>query len=243
MANVKWGAIVSDVRGKIGGVVASRGGGGAILRTCIKCCNPRSTSQNTQRAVLAYLTQYWSKTLSLINRTGWNDYAAGTNWTNKVGTAATISGMAAFIRLNSLIFMARIPTVEHPAGNAWPIREAAPLMVGHAGTPTFAITADGADNHIHVLEPSVPFLKANNEHFMQFFTHGCTNAGRARPGSQRRYLGYLEGSAGAPPTFPYTLTSPFNFENGQNVYCTGIFLDEKGRVGGDFTASVLAATP
>jgi len=243
MANVKFSAIVADARGKVGGVVFGRGGGGSIVRTNVKPCNPRSSAQSARRAVMAYLTQYWSKTLSNTNRNGWNDYAAGTSWTNKVGTAALISGMSAFVRLNSLIFLARNATTEHPAGNAWPIREVAPLMVGHAGTPSFTITADGGDNHIHLLEPTVPFLKANNDHFMVFFTHGCTNAGRTRPGSNRRYLGYLEGSAGAPPAFPYTMTSPFNFENGQNVYCTGIFLDEKGRVGGDFTASVLAATP
>lgn len=243
MANFKPGPIIADIRGSIGGTCFSRGGGGHIVRNAPKPCNPRSPAQGRRRAVLAYLSQYWSKTLSSINRTGWNDYAAGTAWTNKVGTSAVISGMAAFVRLNSLIFLARVPTVEHPAGNAWPIREAAPLMLGHAGTPSFAITADGADNHIHLLEPTVPFLKANNDHFMVFFTHGCTNVGRTRPGGQRRYVGYLEGSAGAAPVFPYVMTSPFNFENGQNVYLTGIFLDEKGRVGGDYTAEVLAATP
>jgi len=243
MANIKLGALVADIRGSIGGTAFSRGGGGAIARNAPKPVNPRSPSQNVRRAVLAYLTQYWSKTLSAPNRTGWNDYAAGTSWTNKVGTAASISGMAAFVRLNSIIFLARIPTVVHPAGNTWPIREAAPLMLGHAGTPTFAINADGADNHIHLLEPSAPFVKTNNDHYMVFFTHGPTNVGRTRPGSSRRYLGYLEGSAGAPPIFPYVMTSPFNFENGQNVYCTGIFLDEKGRLGGDYTATVLAATP
>jgi len=232
MANIKFGSLVSDVRGSIAGTTFSRGGGGAIVRNNPKPCNPRTPAQNSRRAMLAYLSQYWSKTLSAVNRDAWTDYAEGTSWTNKVGTQALISGLAAFVRLNTLNML---------IGN--PIRPAAPTQFGHAGTPTFTLLADGADNSLKIGQPSAPYVNNSNEFYMAFFEHSPVNAGHATIGGQRIYLGFAASSAGAPPAWPKTIISSYNSNNAQRMAVTGILIDPDFRLGGDYTAQAVAATP
>lgn len=232
MANVKFSAIVADVRGSIGGVTFGRGGGGAIARTNIKPVNPRSSLQSARRAVIAQLSQYWSGSLDETERTSWRTYSAGTNWTNKVGTAASISGMAAFVRLNALLVQ-----------TGQPIQDTAPVQTGHAGTPTFTFTANPTSKVCSIALPSAPFNKDLADSRILYFIHAPTNAGRLRPSGKQRYIAFLEGDVASPPVFPSALTSPFPFAAGQNVSITGIFIDPFGRIGGAYTKTVVAAVP
>ena len=232
MANTKLGAALADARGSIGGLCLSRGGGGSTARTNPKPVNPRSVAQNTQRAHLAYLTQRWGKTLTEPQRTAWRDYAAGTSWTNRVGTSATISGIAAYLRLNSLLLQ---------SGNT--VQDTAPTLLGHAGQATFTFTAADTALAIAIAQPAEPFDKNITGHKMIFFVHGPTNPGRLSPGPGKRYLGTVTGNNATPPTFPLTLTSPINYYLGQRVTVTGIFIDAVGRIGGAYQAQVLATHP
>ena len=232
MANVKFSSIVADARGAVGGVVFGRGGGGAIARTNVKPTNPRSSRQSACRAVLAQLTQYWSAKLIESERIAWRAYAAGTSWTNKVGTSASISGLAAFVRLNTLLVQAGLA-----------IEKDAPTMTGHAGQPSFTFTANPTSGTCLIAEPSLPFEKAVTDSRLLLYIHTPTNAGRLRPSGNKRYLQLIAGNLGAPPTFPVAANSPFPYLAGQNVSITGIFIDQYGRIGGDFTKTVVAAVP
>ena len=232
MANIKFSAIVSDARGAVGGVVFGRGGGGAIARTNVKPVNPRSARQNSCRAVMAQLTQYWSAKLIEAERIAWRAYAAGTSWTNKVGTSASISGLAAFVRLNTLLIQAGLA-----------IEKDAPTMTGHAGQPTFTFTANPSTGTCLVANPSLPFDKDVTDSRLLLFIHTPTNAGRLRPSGTKRYLQLIAGSSVSPPSFPVAANSPFPYLAGQNVTLTGIFIDPYGRIGGDYSKTVVAAVP
>ena len=230
--NTKLGAMFADARGSIGGLCCSRGAGGSTARTNPKPTNPRSPAQNGVRARLAYLTQRWGKTLTEPNRTAWRDYAIGTSWTNRVGQAASISGIAAYLRLNSLLLQA-----------GYAVQDTAPTLLGHAGTPTFTITAEPTGLLIKLGTPTEPFDKNLALHQMVYFVHGPTNPGRLSIGTGRRYLGTVVGNVSSPPTFPASKASPITFNVGQRVTVTGLFIDPNGRIGGDFRASVIAANP
>lgn len=232
MANIKLGALIADIRGSIGGTTFSRGGGGAIARNNPKPCNPRSAAQSTRRANLAYLSQLWASTSMATYRNGWMDYAAGTNWTNKVGTQALITGLAAFVRLNS---------IELLIGN--PVRLAAPTELGHAGTPTFTLLADGADLSLKVSQPTAPWVNNANEYYIAFFAYAPVSAGRVSLANQRLYLGTAASSSGAPPAWPKSMTSSFQFSNGQNISVAGVMIDPDFRMSGIYVASAVAATP
>ena len=232
MANIKFGAIVTDMRGSLGGTAFSRGGGGAIARNAPKPVNPRSATQSSRRAVLAQLAQRWGRVLTEPERTAWRAYAAGTAWTNKVGTSATISGLAAYVRLNSLLMMAGVA-----------VQDTAPTSVGHAGTPTFTITAEPTDGHIVVAQPSEPFDKNITGSRMIFFQHVAANPGQLAIPGNKRYLGTIVGNVSTPPTFPNDLDVIFPVATGQRIFVTGIFIDQTYRIGNDYSVSALAANP
>ena len=232
MASIKLGALVADVRGQIGGVKFSRGAGGATASNSPKPINPRSSHQQARRAALAQCTNAWNATLTEVQRQSWRDYSAATAWTNKVGTSAQISGLAAFARLNCLLLM---------IGSA--IQVTAPTSTGHAGTPTFTITANDTTNVIAVAEPATPFDKDVDLSRMIWSQYGPTNAGRLALSGQKRYADNTPGDSSTAPTFPLDLTTPLTFHAGQRVSLAGVYVDELGRVGAPYVASVIAATP
>ncbi len=232
MANVKYGGLVSDVRGSIAGCCFSRGSGGAIVRNAPKPVNPRSPAQGLVRAAMSYLTQYWSATLTAEEREAWKTYAFNTTWTNKVGTAAQISGLAAFVRLNTLLVQ-----------GGYDVQDPAPTSYGHAGTPTFTFAADAADFGIAIAEPTAPFDKDVDDARMIFHMRGATNIGRTALSGQRRYLNTVVGDAVTAPTFPTDFTSPLGFSNGQMISVSGIYIDPEGRIGNAYIAQIESETP
>ena len=54
---IKWGAMVVDGSGKLGGHVASKNRGGSYFRTKVTPTNPNSTSQAAVRSRLTALSQ------------------------------------------------------------------------------------------------------------------------------------------------------------------------------------------
>jgi len=243
MANIKMGAIVADIRGSIAGTTFSRTGGGAIARNNPKPCNPRSVLQASRRAALSLMSTYWSKTLTPAQREAWADYASGTSWTNKVGTQALISGLAAFVRLNTLIRIQWGVTPMNPVPSEWELRADGPIGNGHAGSPSFSILANPTGLAITINQPSLPWHNNINGERMLLFCHTPVAAGADKPGSQRQYMGYLEASSGVPEVFPHAAIATIPFVAGQRVFVTGIFLDANYHVGADYTASVIAAVP
>jgi len=232
MANVEFSAIVADARGAIGGIVLSRGAGGAIARTNIKPINSRSSRQIAARASQSYLSTAWSSSLSEANRESWRVYAAGTAWTNKVGTAAQISGLAAFCRLNTLLIL---------AGES--IQATAPALTGHAGTPVTTILADPTASEITVEAISLPFSPLVATEKVLCFVHAPANAGRLAIPNKKRFTDLIIGVASTGPAYPVTLTSPWLFVAGQNISVTTLYINTDGQVAAAHTATVVAEVP
>lgn len=68
---IKWGALVVDGRGKLGGHVASKNRSGAYLRTKVSPDNPQTKDQMLRRSELAQLSSGWSQ-LTEEQRAAWN---------------------------------------------------------------------------------------------------------------------------------------------------------------------------
>jgi len=96
---IKFGAIVTDGRGKIGGHVASKNRGGAYLRTKVSPVNPRTGSQLAVRSRLAEIAQSW-KGLTAAQRTSFNAAVNDFTKTNIFGDLKTPSGFNLYQRLN-----------------------------------------------------------------------------------------------------------------------------------------------
>lgn len=96
----KFGAIVVDGRGKLGGHVFSKNAAGAYMRTKVTPTNPQTSYQSAARALFAAISQAWSG-LSDAVRTAWNE--AVTEWqkTDVFGDLKKPTGKALFQRLNN----------------------------------------------------------------------------------------------------------------------------------------------
>jgi len=97
---IKWGALVVDGRGKIGGQVASKNGGGAYMKNKVTPSNPQTTRQTTVRALFASISSGWSA-LSAAQIAAWNEAVSDWTTTNIFGDLKKPSGKALYQRLNN----------------------------------------------------------------------------------------------------------------------------------------------
>ena len=107
---LKFGAIVTDGRGKIGGHVASKNRAGAYLRTKVTPSNPNTVAQMQARSILGSLSQQWS-TLLESQRLGWNDAVKEWGTTDIFGDIKRPSGINLFVKLNSNLISVGLPQV------------------------------------------------------------------------------------------------------------------------------------
>lgn len=97
---MKFGAIVVDGRGKIGGHVASKNRGGSYLRTKVTPTNPSSASQAAVRNRLTSLAQGW-RGLTATQRAGWNAAVTNFSQTDVFGDIKNPSGINLYTKLNA----------------------------------------------------------------------------------------------------------------------------------------------
>jgi len=99
MAIIKFSAIVSDARGKIGGNVFSRNKGGSYIRTYVKPINPSTPKQTQVRVLFQVLVQSW-KALTNAQRLAWNSAAPNFPYQDSLGNTKVYSGEQLYIKFN-----------------------------------------------------------------------------------------------------------------------------------------------
>jgi len=100
MALVKYGGGVIQMSGSIAGNTFARNRYGNYVRARTKPVNPNTDRQNAVRSALASLTVRWSTTVTALQRTAWNLYAANVGMLNKLGETIHLSGFNHYIRSN-----------------------------------------------------------------------------------------------------------------------------------------------
>lgn len=96
----KFGAIVVDGRGKVGGHVASKNRAGSYFRTKVTPVNPQSAAQLNVRNRFTDLSQAW-RSLTDDQRTAWNAAVADYAKTNVFGDIKNPTGAQLYQRLNN----------------------------------------------------------------------------------------------------------------------------------------------
>lgn len=97
---VKFGAGIVDGRGSIGGTTFSRNHYGAFARARVTPVNPNTARQQTVKAAIAFLAQYWAVTLTAVQRTAWELYGSSVAMTDSLGATIFLTGYNHFIRSN-----------------------------------------------------------------------------------------------------------------------------------------------
>lgn len=95
----KFGAVVVDGRGKIGGHVASKNRSGSYFRTKVTPVNPRSVDQGISRSRLSTYAQAW-RGLTEAQRAAWNAAVKDFSKTNIFGDLVSPTGLNLYVKLN-----------------------------------------------------------------------------------------------------------------------------------------------
>ena len=113
MALIKWGMMVVDGRGKLGGHVLTKSRNGATARTKVTPTNPQTSYQQANRAVFGQLSSNWTA-LSEAERLAWNGAVKEWQKTNIFGDLKTPSGRDLYISLNRNLVQAEAQTIDEP---------------------------------------------------------------------------------------------------------------------------------
>ena len=147
---IKWGALVVDGRGKIGGQIASKNGAGAYMKNKVTPSNPQTTRQSFVRAQFASISQGWSA-LTAAQILGWNEAVSDWTNTNIFGDLKKPSGKALYQRLNNQAQAAGLAAVTTvPTKLALPNNPITAVPIGIAAT-TLAITGASVDPTVQVV--------------------------------------------------------------------------------------------
>lgn len=110
MAKIKFGAMMVDASGKLGGQVFSKNRGGAYIRTKATPLNPQTTSQMAIRGIFASVSSAWSG-LSEAGRQSFNNLVSSYARTDIFGDLRNPSGKNLFQRLNQNLVISGQPQI------------------------------------------------------------------------------------------------------------------------------------
>lgn len=137
-AKIKFGMMMTDARGKLGGQVFSRNRAGAYVRTKVTPINPRTTFQQSVRSVFGSISSAWSS-LTAAQRASWNEAVSNWQRTNIFGDLTTPTGKSLFQRLNNSL-------IQNVAGSSPLLLAPTPVEVPIVDEVTAEWTINGIDS-------------------------------------------------------------------------------------------------
>lgn len=113
MAKIKFGMMMTDARGKLGGHVFTKTRSGATVRTKVTPVNPQSSAQGNVRTTLGTFAQNWN-VIDESKRQLWNAFAAQNKKTNVFGDLYAPTGRSLYIGVNINLATAGAPSILEP---------------------------------------------------------------------------------------------------------------------------------
>jgi hypothetical protein len=141
MAKILSPFMSQEARGSVGGMTASKGRSGQILRSKRSPVQPRSYIQQQKRFLLQSLNHHFL-TLDPTYITQWNDFAANWTVTDSLGQSIHLTGLNWFISLNTRLVA--LGSTPHDAPPLNPNCAYNPVILAHqaAGGDPITITFD-----------------------------------------------------------------------------------------------------
>jgi len=138
----KWGMMVVDGRGKIGGHVASKNRGGAYFRTKVSPVNPQTSSQLGARNRFTNLSQAWSS-LTQAQRDAWNAAVSDYARTDIFGDLRQPTGFNLYQRLNNVLVNCNESAVSTPPVPGTTPSVSLTGLTYTVGTPALSVAYSG----------------------------------------------------------------------------------------------------
>lgn len=143
MALIKYGGGVVQMSGSIAGNVHARNRFGNYMRARTKPVNPSSARQVAIRAFVTHFAEEWRETLTAVQRTAWETYAAAVAWNNKLGETVHLTGFNMYVRSNIVIAdIGGTAVSDGPVNLNLPAQDGTISIVGSVATQAFTITFD-----------------------------------------------------------------------------------------------------
>lgn len=130
--------LLSQASGSIAGAVFSHNQGGMYMRARATPTNPNTEPQQAVRDAMRQAVDYWSNTLTDVQREAWNTYAFNTPTLNRLGESTHKTGQQMFIR-------GTVPRLQ--AGMTVPTAAPTSYDVGSFNTP-FDMVADASSSDV-----------------------------------------------------------------------------------------------
>lgn len=205
MAKVMFGAIATDARGKIAGIVYSKNRNGAYVRQKVSPTQAPSARRNTVRETLAGLASYFSGTLSAAQVSSWNFFALNNPVTDVFGRVMTLSGINAFCQLNAIIINCGGVQIDDPPADL----SISPLL-------TAVVTAtEGAPDVLSVAYTPTPTGASVK---LQVWATQPLPSGRTFTGNFKRWLNVSALNAASPANILAAYNTKFGtFTAGQKI--------------------------
>ncbi len=179
MASVKYGSIVTELKGKVAGHVYQKGSVGYALRTKGYSNGTRSSFRQNATTNLIANTTTW-RTLSSVQKTAWQNAAALWPFVDKFGNTYFGTGYQVFNAYNSALNAMSQISVSSPHIPVTPVN---PGIITITTLSSSVITLDVTNNG-----------GAND--VLGVFASGPVSAGRNTNNVRYRLLGYYDYSSG-----------------------------------------------
>lgn len=183
MAKVKFGAIITDSRGSIGGQTLKSTQYGPVLITKPQPIRRQTSHTTNAAATFAEQSRAWWDRLSVTQRNDWRALAAANPYTNSWGDEYTLTGIAYFIKLNCRLAAAHLTTTDD-----------APTDQTVTSVSTLTLTATAPDSLIINFTPSpVPA-----DHILYCFATAAKSPGATNFEGHFFFIGTVETSENSP---------------------------------------------
>jgi hypothetical protein len=140
---MKFGALVTDGRGKIGGHVASKNRAGAYLRQKVTPVNPRTTAQSLVRSRFGGISSAW-RSLTAAQQFAWNSAVQAWAKSDIFSDSRNPSGSQLYQRLNNNLVSSGSTQITSPAPNLGVKTVTAGVLTYTSGTPSLSLARSGA---------------------------------------------------------------------------------------------------
>lgn len=191
---IKFGAMVVDGRGKLGGHVASKNRSGSYFRTKVTPVNPQTTRQSAVRSALTGFSQAF-RGLTAAQITAWNSAVQNFSSTDVFGDLRNPSGLNLFMKLNMNLSQVGVAQIDDP-----------PLPSSVEVVTSVSLSADSSPQTFSITFAPTP-VPANTAFIIEA-TAGVS-AGKSFVKSEFRQIGYLDAAATSPANQLTAYTNKF----------------------------------
>src|SRR5262245_7310102 len=139
MAKIMFGAIATDARGKVAGIVYSKNASGAYIRQKVSPTQSLTTRRGLVRSRMTNLAKFWSNSLTAAQVAAWNSFAKNNPVTDVFGRSQTLSGIQTYCRLNAVILNVGGTQIDDPPASLTIQGITTITATAAAGTPALSI--------------------------------------------------------------------------------------------------------